>query len=162
MEPWSLNLDSNKAPRLHLSDSEISLERNRLTSSIDVATVIDAYYQRLRQSDTFQKLGSDELDVQPPPGRDRNVGNYYSLQHQFPANYGIGAMGLPESATPQRQAQAKQLKAYLMFFDQLLANYFTQLASRWFRNLLRRRKSTCVPAISVVACGFSVISCSLF
>ena len=67
-------------------------------------------------------------DLPLPAGRDRNVGTYYALQHQFPAAYGIGEMGLPASATPQRQAQAKQLKAYLMFFDQLLANYFAQLA----------------------------------
>jgi hypothetical protein len=37
-------------------------------------------------------------------------------------------MGLPASASAQRQGQAKQLKAYLMFFDQLLADYFAQLA----------------------------------
>ena len=41
---------------------------------------------------------------------------------------GLGELGLPESASPERKAQAKQLKAYLLFFDQLLANYFTQLA----------------------------------
>jgi len=127
-EAWSLKLDSDKAPKLNLKDSVISLERNQLTLSINDASVREAYYQRLRQSAAFHKLAFDERDIQPPPGRDRNVENYYSLQHQFPATYGIGAMGLPASATPRRKAQAKQLKAYLMFFDQLLANYFTQLA----------------------------------
>lgn len=36
--------------------------------------------------------------------------------------YGIGAAGLPQSASPARKALAKQLMAYLMFYDQLLAN----------------------------------------
>jgi len=127
-QAWSLNLDANKAPKLNLDDSDISLVRNQLTATMDVENVKRRYNERLRHSATFHKLVPDERDVPPSPGRDRNVGNYYSLQHQFPATYGIGAMGLPESATPQRVVQAKQLKAYLMFFDQLLANYFSQLA----------------------------------
>jgi hypothetical protein len=56
------------------------------------------------------------------------VGRYYSIQHQFPAAYGIGATGLAARAPARRQAQARQLKAYLLFFDQLLADYFAQLA----------------------------------
>ncbi len=127
-EPWSLDLDPSKAPRLDLSGSNkgsnIRLERNRLEANIDVASVREAYYQRLRQSET----APNPLDLQPPTGRDRKVENYYSIQHQFPATYGIGAMGLPDSAPPSRKAQAKQLQGYLMFFDQLLANYFSQLA----------------------------------
>ena len=39
----------------------------------------------------------------------------------------MGEFGLPAAATPERQAQAKQLQAYLLVFDQLLANYFAQL-----------------------------------
>jgi hypothetical protein len=35
---------------------------------------------------------------------------------------------LVESAPLERKAQAMQLKAYLMFYDQLLANHFAQLA----------------------------------
>jgi hypothetical protein len=63
-----------------------------------------------------------------PAGRDRNTGRYVSVQQHFPALYGIGELGLAASATPERKAQAKQLKAYLMFFDQLMANYLAQLA----------------------------------
>ena len=36
--------------------------------------------------------------------------------------------GLPESATDERKARARQLKGYLMMFDQLLASEFAQLA----------------------------------
>lgn len=66
----------------------------------------------------------------PPraPGRDRGVAKYMSVQQQFPAVYGIGEMGLPSTATPARRAQAKQLQAYLMIFDQLMANHLAQLA----------------------------------
>ena len=73
-------------------------------------------------------MAISQLDIVLSAGKDRRIGQYYSIQNQFPAAYGIGAIGLPDSAAPQRKAQARQLKAYLMFFDQLLANYFAQLA----------------------------------
>lgn len=139
-EAWSLNLDPNKVPKLDLSGSAITLERNRLTAGVNVTRVVNAHYQALRHTATLHNLALGEWDLQPPPGRERHLETYYSLQHHFPATYGIGVMGLPESATPQRQAQAKQLKAYLLFFDQLLANYFSQLAH--FKDLLSFSRQT--------------------
>ncbi|MCB0612386.1 MAG: hypothetical protein KDC75_03740 [Phaeodactylibacter sp.] len=68
---------------------------------------------------------TDELPV--PQGKFRNPGRYFSITHDFPQNYGIGPNGLPAKATEKRKAQAKQLKAYLALFEQLLANYFSQL-----------------------------------
>lgn len=59
----------------------------------------------------------------------RNISRYYSLQHHFPGIYGIGSQGLDSSVSDRRRAQAKQLKAYLLFFEQLLANYLAQLGS---------------------------------
>ncbi|MBL7774650.1 MAG: hypothetical protein JNK89_01535, partial [Saprospiraceae bacterium] len=57
-----------------------------------------------------------------------DLSDYWSIQHDFPNVYGIGPDGLPDSATLQRKAQALQLKGYLLFFDQLLADYLAQLA----------------------------------
>jgi hypothetical protein len=84
-------------------------------------------------------------------GEPRDIENYYSIQHHFPGTYGIGRYGVPEnvglaavtdamddnagaaiqatgSGRVRRLAQARQLKAYLLFFEQLLANYLAQLA----------------------------------
>ncbi len=63
----------------------------------------------------------------PPTGQGIDLSAYSSIQNQFPAVYGIGTFGLPSEAGPMRRAQAKQLKGYLMVFDQLMANYFSQL-----------------------------------
>lgn len=63
-----------------------------------------------------------------PKGRYRNPGSYYSIQNQFPRAYGIGEYGLPESVITERKAQARQFKGYLLVFDQLIADYFSQLA----------------------------------
>ncbi len=127
-EEWTLSLDASRAPKFNPVSSSISLERNQLAVGLSAARVLDAYYQHLRQSAAAHASAFDQPDLSPPQGRDRHTGSYYSLLHQFPDVYGIGAMGLPASASPQRQAQARQLTAYLMFFDQLLANYFVQLA----------------------------------
>ncbi|MBF0380769.1 MAG: hypothetical protein HQL69_07115 [Magnetococcales bacterium] len=64
-----------------------------------------------------------------PTGKARDLGSYYGIQNQFPNVYGIGSFGLPEDASSQRKAQAKQLKGYLLLYEQLLANSFSQLAA---------------------------------
>ncbi len=63
-----------------------------------------------------------------PEGRIRDLHSYYSLQNQYPNTYGINANGLPDDPPVARQAQAKQLKGYLLVYDQLIANFFAQLA----------------------------------
>lgn len=51
------------------------------------------------------------------------------MQYSFPFTYGIGPDGLPSTASSLRRAQARQLKAYLLMFEQLLANAFAQVAN---------------------------------
>ena len=59
----------------------------------------------------------------------RNVKAYYSLQNSFPITYGLGPQGLSKFESIERKAIAKQLKTYLLFFEQVLANYLAQLAN---------------------------------
>jgi hypothetical protein len=63
-----------------------------------------------------------------PRGRSRDLRSYYSVQNQYPNAYGINANGLPDNPGIARQAQAKQLKGYLLAYDQLLANFLAQLS----------------------------------
>ena len=63
---------------------------------------------------------------------------YYSIQNHFPAIYGLGEEGLMNRPDAKRKAQANQLKGYLMIFEQLMANYFSQLAH--FKDLLSIHK----------------------
>ncbi len=67
-------------------------------------------------------------DIAIPAGTNLQVEDYYSIQNDFPLTYGISHAGLPDSASNERKAQAKQLKGFLLFFEQLLANYLSQLA----------------------------------
>ncbi len=130
IKDWLLTVDSAKTPRFDLDLSKIHLERRglRLDQGIQQAAQL-RYESRACQAAPCIQTAEDERELRPPPGRDRHVANYHSIQEHFPMTYGIGAAGLPQSAPPARHALAKQLKAYLMFYDQLLANQFAQLAN---------------------------------
>lgn len=62
-----------------------------------------------------------------PQGEHRRLDQYHSVQHQFPAVYGLGEHGVPAGAPPQQKAQVMQLKAYLLLFEQVLAHSLAQL-----------------------------------
>lgn len=128
-QDWVQALDAGKTAWFDLDHSSIQLERGGLRIGDGIKPVALARYKLALQAAQPLRASAAALDRRPPPGRDRQVSRYHSIQHQFPANYGIGAAGLPASASPERRALARQLKAYLMFYDQLLANQFAQLAN---------------------------------
>ncbi|KAA3613646.1 MAG: hypothetical protein DWQ05_15300 [Calditrichaeota bacterium] len=123
---WTLHLDPGKAARLDAMRSAITLERNQLPVKVDLKNV-RATFAIQNRSTGLRSAKTWKPDLFQPKGEDREIAAYHSIQYQFPAAYGIGATGLPDSASPERKAQAKQLKAYLLFFDQFLANSFVQL-----------------------------------
>lgn len=127
---WSIPLDPNAYPRLLIPTpqnpdwSPIRLKRGQFALSV---TGFQDKWNHWLGRPLPLPAGQSELDAPPRPGRYRHPGLYQSVQRQFPLLYGIGDAGLPRNAGPQRQALAKQLKAYLLFFDQVLANGFAQL-----------------------------------
>ncbi len=128
-EEWVLALDPNLTPEL----KDIGRLINNITfykGQIQIKPNEDKaqeYLKSLQQENTKSPSTTQTKDIPIPVGQYRELSDYESIQNDFPANYGIGEIGLPASVSPQRKAQAKQLQAYLMFFDQLLANYFAQL-----------------------------------
>ena len=111
-------------PRLSLQKSRIYLHRDQMRWELDTNQK-KAILQHL--SDKREVLEMKTFDLPVPRGERLDIENYFSLQQSLPLTYGIGEDGLPASATTQRKAQARQLKGYLMFFDQLLANQQSQL-----------------------------------
>lgn len=84
-----------------------------------------AYLQSLDFSKD-KKLVSDEA-IAIPKGSYQEVKNFSTVRDQFPNVYGIGPNGLPVNASKKRRAQAKQLQAFLLPFEQLMANCAEQL-----------------------------------
>lgn len=63
----------------------------------------------------------------PPVGRHRALGAWRSIQEEFPGVYGIGAHGVPDGAPANVKAWAKQLKAYLYPFEQIMVDFLGNL-----------------------------------
>ena len=63
----------------------------------------------------------------PPQGRYQDIIRYYSIQNHFPDVYGINSFGVPSSETPERKSDARNLKAYLLLFEQVMADFLTTL-----------------------------------
>lgn len=76
-----------------------------------------------------------------PTGEYRNLRRYTSIQTQLPSVYGVGAHGVPPSAPSDVHARIRQLKGYLVLFDQLMANYTASiegLRELYSRDISRR------------------------
>ncbi len=122
---WKLVLPANYLPRFSVTCSGFAFYRNGIQLPV---TVDQGYLELILQDHTKTLKAAAYLDSPVPQGVYRkDLGDYYSIQNEFPRVYGIGDGGLPKSASVQRQAQALQLKGYLLFFDQLLADYLMQL-----------------------------------
>jgi hypothetical protein len=65
--------------------------------------------------------------IKLPQGSYRNMAEYGSIGEHTPAIYGINHYGVPKSDPPEVHARARQLKAYLYPFEQMMANYLASL-----------------------------------
>lgn len=123
-EPWALEIPAGQVASLATS-SELTLLRAGLPVQVDR----DQLRARLNRRRLARgRVSTDTRELQAPAGRVRALARHRSIQRQLPAAYGVGPLGLPRSASAHRRAQARQLEAYLLIFDQLLANDFAQLA----------------------------------
>ena len=116
------NLDISE-PRFSRRKSEITLFTNNFSLPVFVS---DSSGKKESQKNTFESKNKELLLGR---GNIVDLDDFYSIQNNFPAVYGIGEAGLSQFASEERKGQAKQLKGYLLFFDQLLANYLSQLAN---------------------------------
>lgn len=106
---------------------EIKISSDRFEYNLHDAGFLNMYEQ-VKTVARRKFAGHKNSEASKPlKGTYRNLGKYFSIQEQFPAIYGIGSEGLEKEAPALRKAQARQLKAYLLFFEQLLANYLAQL-----------------------------------
>ena len=126
-DPWCLHLTDKHSPVLSLKHARITFFKQDLPFQADRELVEQQFLER-KVAHTKAKLAPHELDLVPPPGEYVDLADYPSIQKDLPQVYGVGEAGLPESATPERKGQAKQLKGYLTFFDQILADYLAQLS----------------------------------
>lgn len=126
---WSLPLLSGHLPELSLPYCQFVFRRGSATFTFKGDAILPyVNLSALNGSKVAYKQPSLYLDTAVPSGFFRSdLGQYYSLQHDFPRVYAIGKGELGRDASPQRVVEVQQLKGFLLFFDQLLSNYLAQL-----------------------------------
>lgn len=121
---WFHSVEKGKAFKLDLEKSVIRFFK--VGKEIIIEEDLSQEIKKIDQAEDT-KLLYKRLKFENKEGVNRNLSSYYSIQHDFPTVYGIGELGQLPSETPRRKAQAKQFKGFLMFFEQVLANFFAQL-----------------------------------
>jgi len=123
---WVLEVEFNHQPRLYLEASKVLVFKNGLPFLPDKLELSDTL-QQIKGLHAQPKYSVLENDLPVPRGNYFDLESYYPVQYALPQTYGVGVYGLPSPSTPERKAEAKQLKAYLLFYEQILVNYLQQL-----------------------------------
>lgn len=124
---WMIDVEDGKQPVLNITAGDILLYKERTPFRIDLQLVKNRFDALMLEYIQGNDAISTE-DINYNTGVYSGVNGYYSVQNHFPKTYGISHWGLTDIAGDTRLAQAKQLKGYLFFFDQQLANYLVQLS----------------------------------
>lgn len=127
-EEWVMEIGYNHQPRLYLEASKLLVFKNGLPFLPDKLELNDTL-QVIKGQYAQPKYSVLENDLPVPAGKYFQLNDYFPLQYSLPQTYGTGHAGLPSNVSDQRKAQAKQLKGYLLFYEQLLVNYLEQLAN---------------------------------
>ena len=136
---WIIPVSGGKQPVVNILSSNVLIYKNGIPLRPDMQVVKNRFEKLMTDHIVGNDLVKSE-DISFDIGSFADTGYYYSVQNHFPKNYGISHWGLPGDATDERRAQAKQLQGYLYFFDQQLANYFSQLSH--LRNLFSTDNET--------------------
>lgn len=116
-------------PRLSLAKSRINFVRNDVDVSYDrdqveeLFTEMQRQQQRSTQPQTFSPVWSVQRGELLP------VDDYYAFQNDLPRIYGVGEIGVTDSAGLEGQARALQTQGYLLLFEQFLADLTAQLGN---------------------------------
>lgn len=121
---WKYIIPPNCVPRISAAQTKITLwyKGAVVNSQHLVNTRIDRSLQSLPKPYNLR-----EANRRAETAATDRLMDFTPLQNDLPQTYGVGEYGLGNTVTPQREAQANQLRGYLRIFDQLLYNSFLQL-----------------------------------
>jgi hypothetical protein len=102
----------------------LQLLRNGKLISAPIAETRSKYQQlRFAKSNARTTGAVAAMLYELPQGENREFDRYFSIQSHFPDTYGVNDKGVLASASTEDRARARQLKAYLLLFEQVMANY---------------------------------------
>ena len=107
----------------NLESVEVELIRNGGVLPISIDHVKKRYQEMCYQRDSQREIKQDFSALYAlPRGEVKAIGRYTSIQENFPTIYGINRFGA-DGESSETIAKTRQLKSYLLFFDQVMANF---------------------------------------
>ena len=123
---WCLSFECDCLPELDHFCSKFSFTTGSTFFQVDPVLAIEHFDMLPMKGIKINRSGS--MDIPVPRGvYHGELKNFTSVQVDFPMTYHVGKEGISSKEPPLRKAQMKQLKAYLLFYDQILANYLARL-----------------------------------
>jgi hypothetical protein len=136
-QKWELEIPAGKLPVLNLDRAKITFYKNEIPYKAKKSEFKDTL-SFLRAQDAKNAYVPYNQVLEILSGKYRNLEQHYPIQHDLPAIYGTGPTGVDAHVDKEQRAKVKNLKAYLMLFEQVLADYLVQLKNaKW---LLSPRK----------------------
>lgn len=116
--------------------------REILGKNGDVKVSRDGAQLRIDTRQTLQYLNNLEakakkgfqllVNLEPPPTTSNKqqgeIKAYHSFQRLLPGVYGLGGEGVPGNYDRTHRSKIRQLRGYLLIFEQFMANYLAQLS----------------------------------
>jgi len=108
---------------LYAAAVKVELFRNGGALPFSIDAVRKRYQEMNFRRDSMREVEQDFSALYSlPKGVGRGLGSYTSIQQQFPAIYGVNRFGVSGESV-EALSRARQLKSYLLMFEQLMANF---------------------------------------
>lgn len=129
-----IQLEDYKVPTLNvdkiLDEDLVNLYAGEIEYSPDINVVKYTFeIEKNRKALKHKRYNEKPTEEIVSTTKKEDISEYISIQNSFPRSYGITDYGLEGKISNSRMAQVKQLRSYLYFFEQLMANYLNQLAN---------------------------------
>lgn len=123
---WVICIEKGRKPEL-CDLSSFSYSKGSLPLNINDKKVQEYLETLKREEEVLRNDARQNKELVLPQGTSYDLSNYATILNEFPDTYGVGVSGIIGNQNPEREALAKQMKGYLLFFDQILASYFKHL-----------------------------------
>jgi len=108
----------------------IRFYRNESNYKIDKIIFKQIYDSLIVESkEVYKQKFKNKLNSSKGRFRKEQFEKYYSIMRELPSLYGLREEELPSKSSNLRKSQVNQLRAYLLLFDQLMANHVSQLSN---------------------------------
>lgn len=114
------------------SDIRLHLFRNKKQIAVDIPQILRKLHARNNLRHVIRTKKKEILPSSDLRGRHHTF-SHYSIQHDFPACYGVSSKSPGRQASEERRIQLRQFKAYLLIMDLFLAKGLEEVdqLSRW-------------------------------